>query len=127
MLERTPRAIDARFVRGPVRVTDVRVRPSGAQLTASVALDAELASPRPRVREIVDALDAFAFDLGPVLHDLHERPNASLSDRDATPTTAVRGRIETLRVDDLLLGEEVTVVASASGDLRSHLDAPGGT
>lgn len=166
-LEHEPYPIDTRFVRGQVHVTDVQVRPSGAQLAAAVTLDADLAWPLPRVRgvvtvsgtpvydaeaqsvrlrdvaitgdvdhvlaraalaikrrEIVDALSAFSFDLGPVLLDLRERVNAGLSGHEVAPNATLHGQVETMRVDELVVGEELTVVASASGQLRVSLDPP---
>jgi hypothetical protein len=68
--------------------------------------------------EIVDALAAASFDVAPLLRDLRDRLNASLSGLGSAPGVAPRGRVETMRVHDVLLAEDLIVVASASGRLR---------
>lgn len=160
-------AIHAGPVRGQVHVSDVLVRPSGAQLTVAVTFRADVAWPLPRVRgtvnveatpvydgetqrlrlsdvsvtdavdpvlaraalavtrrRIVDALGDFSLDLEPVLRDLRDRLNASLSGYGVAPKVALHGQIETMRVDDVLVEEELIVVASASGQLRLVFDPP---
>lgn len=168
-IQSNPYRIDAGLVRGQVHVSDVVVRPSGVQLTVTVALRAELAWPVPVVRgvvkvsgtpvydgttqrlrlsdvsitgdvdhvlaraalalkrrAIVDALNAFSLDLEPVLRELRDRLNASLSGRGLAPNVALQGHVETMRVDDILLAEALVVVASASGQLRVLIDPPPG-
>lgn len=163
--ERKPYAIDAGLVRGRVYVSDVLVRPLGAQLTVAVTFQADLARPLPRVRgilnvsatpvydgntqslrlsdvsitgdvdhllaraalafkrrAIVDALNDVSLDLEPVLRDLRDRLNASLSGHGLVPNAALQGQVETMRVDDILVAEELIVVASASGQLRVIID-----
>lgn len=75
-------------------------------------------------RRIVDALSDFSLDLEPVLRDLGDRLNANLSGYGVAPKVALHGRIEAMRVDDVLLEEELIVLASASGQLRLVLDPP---
>ncbi|MCA1789349.1 MAG: DUF4403 family protein [Thioalkalivibrio sp.] len=154
----------AGFVRGLLHISDVLVRPLGAQLTVAVTFQADLAWPLPLVRgvvkvsatpvydgetqslrlgdvsitgdvdhvlaraalafkrrDIIDALNDFSFDLEPVLRDLH-RLNASLSGHGVAPNAALQGQVETMRVDDILVAEELIVVASASGQLRVIMD-----
>ncbi len=167
VIERHPYSIDAGIVRGQVHVSDVLVRPLGAQLEVAVAFRADVAWPLPRVRgtvkvkatpvydgdtqrlrlrdvsvtgavdpvlaraalaatrhRIVDALSDFSLDLEPVLRDLRDRLNANLSGYGVAPKVALDGRIETMRVDDVLLEEALIVVASASGQLRVVFDPP---
>lgn len=166
-IERKPVTFEARFVRGQVHVSDVLIRPSGAQLAVAVTVLADLAWPLPRVRgvldfaatpvydgetqalrlsdvsltadvdhvlaraafafkrsEIVDALDAVSLDVEPWLRDLRDRLNASLSGSGLAPGVALRGHVETMRVDDILIAEELVVVASATGRLRATVDPP---
>lgn len=68
--------------------------------------------------EIVDALAGASFDVGPLLQGLRDRLNASLSGHGLAPGVVLQGHVETLRVHDVLLAEELVVVASASGRLR---------
>jgi hypothetical protein len=68
--------------------------------------------------EIVDALAGASFDAGPLLRDLRDRLNASLSGGGSAAGVALQGHVETMRVHDVLLAEELVVVASASGRLR---------
>lgn len=163
--ESNPYTIDEGVVRGRVHVSDVLVRPSGAQVAVAVTFQADLAWPLPNVhgivnvlgtpvydretqrlrlsdvsitgeidhvlaraalafkrRAIVDALNEFSLDLEPVLRDLRDRSNASLSGYGIAPNAALQGQIETMRVDDILVAEELIVVASASGELRVIID-----
>lgn len=75
-------------------------------------------------RRIVDALSGSSLDLEPVLRDLRDRLNANLSDYGVAPKVALHGQVETMRVDDIHLEEELIVVASASGQLRVVFDPP---
>jgi hypothetical protein len=68
--------------------------------------------------EIVDALNRMSFDLGPRLRDLRDRLNAGLTGHGLAPGLVLHGHVATLRVTDILLAEELVVVASASGRLR---------
>jgi hypothetical protein len=68
--------------------------------------------------EIVDTLAGAALDVQPLLQDLRDRLNAGLSGHELAPGVALLGHVETLRVHDVLLAEELVVVASASGRLR---------
>jgi hypothetical protein len=72
--------------------------------------------------EIVDALAGASLDVGPVLRDLRDRLNTSLSGHRPAPGVALQGHVETLRVHDVLLADELVVVASASGRLRVIVD-----
>jgi hypothetical protein len=164
-LESRPVTVDAAFIRGTVRVSEVVIHPSGAQLAVAVTLLADLAWPLPRVRgvlnltatpvydgetqtlrlrevaftadvdhvlaraafalrrgEIVDKLNAVAVDVEPLLQDLRDRLNVSLTDHVVAPGVALRGQVETMRVDDIRLAEELVVVASVSGQLRMIVD-----
>ncbi len=166
--ERKPYAIDAGIVRGQMSISDVLVRPLGAQLSVAITFQADLARPLPRVRgilnvaatpvydgetqrlrlsdvsitgdvdhllaraalafkrrAIVDALNDVSLDLEPVLRDLRDRANASLSGHGVAPNVALQGHVETVRVDDILVAEQLIVVASASGQLRVIIDPPG--
>jgi hypothetical protein len=165
VLERRPVTVDARFLRGQVHVSGVRIHASGARLAVAVTFQADLAWPLPRVRgvldltavpvydgetetlrlsdvtvtadvdhvlaraafgfkrdQIVDALRGASFDVGPLLRDLRDRLNASLSGHGVAPGVALSGHVETMRVHDILLAEELVVVASASGRLRVIVD-----
>jgi hypothetical protein len=68
--------------------------------------------------EIVDTLASAALDVQPLLQDLRDRLNAGLSGHELAPGVALLGHVETLRVHDILLADELVVVASASGRLR---------
>lgn len=163
--ESRPHTIDAGLVRGKVHVSDVIVRPLGAQLTVAITFQADMKWPLPRVRGIVnlsatpvydadtqrlrlsdvaitgdvdhvlaraalaskrrgivDALNDVLFDFEPVLRDLRDRLNAGLSGSGIAPKVALQGRVETMHVDDIILAEELIVVASASGQLRVIMD-----
>jgi hypothetical protein len=74
-------------------------------------------------REIVDALADLSLDLEPLLRGLRDRTNASLS-HGLAPGVALQGQVETMRVDDILLGEELVVVASAAGRIGVTTDPP---
>lgn len=72
-------------------------------------------------RAIVDALNDVSLDLEPVLRDLKARLNASLSGYGFAPNAALHGQVETMHVDDILVAEELIVVASAFGELLEPL------
>jgi hypothetical protein len=160
-IERRPMTIDTRFLKGQVRVDDLLIRPSGAQLAVAVTLVADLAWPLPRVRgtldlaatpafdgpsqtlrlrdvsvtadidhvlaraafvykrgEIVEALRDLSLEVEPLLRDLRDRLNSSLTGHALAPGVELHGQVETMRVEDLLVAEELVIVASASGRLR---------
>ena len=166
-MQSNPYTIDTGLVRGKVHVSDVLVRPLGAQLAVAVTIRADLAWPLPRVHgivnlsatpvydgetqtlrlndvsftgdvdhvlaraalafkrgDIVDALEKASVDFEPLLRDLRDRLNASLTGHGLAPRVALQGHVETMRVDDILLAEELVVVASASGQLRVTIDPP---
>jgi hypothetical protein len=166
-MKRRPILVDEGLVRGQVRVEDVRVEPSGAQLTVTVRFVADLAWPLPRVRgsvrltgtpvfdegaqslrlrdvafagdvdhflaraalavkrrSIVDTLTGRSLDLGPILGTLRARINTVMDGHRPVTDVAVDGAVDVLRVDDIVVAEDLIVVASAAGRLRVVLDSP---
>lgn len=98
-----------------LRLSDVSITGDVDHLLARAALALKR-------RAIVDALNDVSLDLEPVLRGLRDRLNASLSGHGFAPNVALGGHIATMRVDDILVAEELIVVASASGQLRVIID-----
>jgi hypothetical protein len=94
-----------------VRLSDVTVTADVDHVLARAAFAFKRA-------EIVDALNGLSLEAGPMLQDLRARLNAGLSGHELAPGIVLQGQVETLRVIDILLAEELVVVASASGRLR---------
>lgn len=120
------------LVRGVVEVSGTpvydgdaqRLRLSDVSVTGDVDHVLARAALALKRRAIVDALEGFSLDLEPVLRDLRDRLNASLSGRGLAPNVALQGRVEMMRVDDVLVDEALIVVASASGRLSTIIDPP---
>jgi hypothetical protein len=94
-----------------VRLSDVRVTADVDHVLARAAFAFKRG-------EIVDALNGVSFEAGPLLRDLRDRLNAGLSGHALAPGVVLHGHVETLRVVDILVAQELVVVASASGRLR---------
>jgi hypothetical protein len=101
------------------------VRLSDAKVTADVDHVLARAAFAFKRGEIVEALNGMSFDVAPLLQDLRDRLNASLDGHELAPGVVLQGHVETLRVVDIQLAEELVVVASASGRLRVSLGPRG--
>ena len=120
----------APLVRGTLRVAGTpiydaatqRLRLSDVSITGDVDHVLARAALAYKRRALVDALSGFSLDLEPVLRRLRDRSNAGLAGRDLAPNVALRGHVETMRVDEILLADELILVASASGDVRAIAD-----
>ena len=99
-----------------------RLRLSDVSITGDVDHVLARAALAFKRRAIEGALTAFSLDLEPVLRDLRDRLNASLSGRGLAPNVPIQGQVETMRVDEILVAEELIVVASASGHVRALAD-----
>jgi hypothetical protein len=100
------------------------VRLSEVAFTADVDHVLARAALAVKRREILDALDGLSLGVEPLLRDLRDRTNTSLSGHRLAPGVVLQGHVETIRVNDVRLAEELVVVASASGQLRVIIDPP---
>ncbi len=94
------------------------LRLSDVALTAEVDHALARAAFAYKRREIVDALRGVSFEVEPMVHRLRDRLNTNLAEAALAPGVALQGHVETMRVTDIRLADELVVVASASGRLR---------
>lgn len=100
------------------------LRLSDVSITADVDHVLARAAIAHKRREIIDALNGVSVEVEPLLRDIRDRLNTGLSDHRVAPGIALRGQVETIRVNEILLSEALVVVASASGQLRVRTTPP---
>jgi hypothetical protein len=119
-------------VRGVLRLSATPVYDSEAQTVrlsdVTVAADVDHVLARAALaykrREIVDALSAVSVEVEPLLRDLRSRLNTGPANHRVAPGVTLQGHVETMRVLDVLVEEELVVVASATGQLRVIVAPP---
>ena len=80
---------------------EVAPRLSDVSFTADVDHVLARAAIAHKRREIIDALTGVSVEVEPLLRDLRDRLNAGLSDHRLAPGVALRGHVETMRVNDI--------------------------
>lgn len=79
-----------------------------------------------RRRRMQEALADLSLDVQPTLERLRDGVNAGLAGPRRTPGVAVEGAVDAVRVEGILVSDDLIVVASATGRLRVKLEAPHG-
>ena len=100
------------------------LRLSDVSFTADVDHVLARAAIAHKRREIIDTLRGVSVEVEPVLRDLRDRLNTGLSDHRLAPGVALRGHVETMRVNGILLSEALVVVASATGQVHVSTALP---